>query len=203
MTIRPRTRPVHKPLKISCDQANCEQGQHCFRESKKLAKAYGKHETGSCQHCGEKFDHWERVQQRDGADATHTFEVLKKEFIRHHYWHKEIDQHAKNHAVRKGRAGLRDAVETRLRSSVGTKHSRDGRQTPWEGNVIYYAQHATACCCRHCIQYWHGIPESEVLSDEQVEYFKDLCLRFIFERMPGLEEQGRHVPPIRDGGREK
>ncbi len=36
----------------------------------------------------------------------------------------------------------------------------DGRQTPREGNTIFYAQHATASCCRTCIEYWHGIPKN-------------------------------------------
>lgn len=196
-----RTRPELKPLKLSCDHSDCEQGLHCFRESKKRA-TQGKQESGSCQQCGATLVDWERVKKRDGADTAHTFAALKNEWIRHRYWHTEIDQRAKNYAIRKGRSGLRTAVEKRVRSAVGTKHSRDGRQTPWEGNILYYAQHATACCCRRCIQYWHGIPEGDALTEEQIAYFKDLCLRYIFERMPELEEQGKHVPPIRKADEE-
>lgn len=203
MAVPPKTRPELKPLKVSCDQANCDEGLHCFRESKKLAKQYGTHDSGSCQQCGAKLIDWERVKKRDAADTSHTFSALKNEWIRHRYWHIDIDQRARNHATRKGRTGIRTALEKRLRSAVGTKHSRDGRQTPWEGNVIYYAQHATACCCRRCIQYWHGIPESEVLTEEHVAYFKDLCLRYIFERLPDLAEVGKHVPPIRDRSNKK
>jgi hypothetical protein len=192
----PMKRPELKPLKLSCDQSNCEQGLHCFRESKKLAKQYGKKERGSCQACGVTLVDWERVKKRDSKDLAHTVDALKHESIRHHYWHTEIDQRAKNYAVRKGRDGLPHAVEKRLRSAVGTKHSRDGRQTPWTGSILYYAQHATACCCRKCIEYWHGIPQDQTLTDEQIGYFRDLCLHYIDERMPDLERAGRHVPGI-------
>lgn len=192
-----RTRPELKPLDVSCDRSNCEEGLHCFRESQKLANLHGKHESGSCQVCGATLIDWERVKKRDSGDVTHTFAALKNEWIRHRYWHLDIDQHAKNHATRKGRAGIRAALDKRIRSSVGVKHSRDGSQTPWDGNIIYYAQHATACCCRRCIQYWHGIAETETLSEDNIAYFKDLCLRYILERMPDLAEAGRYVPPIR------
>lgn len=192
----PKIRPPLAPLKLSCDIADCNQGLHCFSESKKKA-AQAKHESGSCQQCGAKLVDWERVKKRDGADTAHTFSALKNEGIRHLYWHTDIDQYAKNYALRKGQSGLRTAVAKRIRSAVGKKHSRDGIQTPWGGNILYYAQHATACCCRQCIEYWHGIPEDQVLSEEQVAYFSDLCLRYIFERMPELPEKGQHVPPIR------
>lgn len=190
-----RTRPKHEPLKLSCDRADCEQGLHCFRESKKRAKQGG-HEGGSCQQCGEQLIDWERVQKRDGKDIKHTLDSLRKEWIRHHYWHRDIDQRAKNSALRKGKAGLRISVPKRIRSAVGTKHSHDGRQTPWEGNIHYYAQHATACCCRRCMKYWHGIPEEQTLTEEQVEYLSNLCLLYINERIPDLPENGQHVRGI-------
>jgi len=33
----------------------------------------------------------------------------------------------------------------------------DGKQTPMRGHPVFIAQHATATCCRGCIQKWHGI----------------------------------------------
>lgn len=212
MAKSPRTRPELKPLKVSCDHADCEQGLHCFRESKKLAKKYGQHESGACQHCGTKLVDWERVKNRDPADTAHTFDALKNEWIRHWYWHLDFDPWARNYAIRKGRSGLREAAAKRIRSAVGkAKHPREGQQTGWDKNPLFYAQHATACCCRRCIQYWHGVPEGRPLTEEQVAYFTDLCLRYIFERMPDLAEEGRYVPPIRkedlmneqDGDRKK
>jgi len=189
-------KPRLAPLPLSCTRTDCEQGLHCFRTTKRKAK----HPPGACKECGAELVDWERVQKRDPTDTGYTMQSLRHEWIRHQFWHAQFDQHAINYALRKGRAGLREAVTRRIRTSVGKRTARDGRQTPWEGNILYYAQHATACCCRRCITYWHGIPESDSLTDAQVEYFSRLCLEYVFERMPDLPETGRRVPPIRGKG---
>lgn len=41
----------------------------------------------------------------------------------------------------------------------------DGRQTPFRGHPVFVAQHATACCCRHCLEKWQGIPRGRALTD--------------------------------------
>ncbi|WP_415500846.1 DUF4186 domain-containing protein [Acetobacter sp.] len=42
--------------------------------------------------------------------------------------------------------------------------ARDGRQTPWKGHPVFVAQHATATCCRSCLQKWHGMPKGRELA---------------------------------------
>lgn len=190
------TRPRLEPLKLSCTRADCGNGLHCFRESKRRAA----HPRGSCQKCGiATLVEWSRVSSRKIEDVEHTVQCLQREWIRHHFWHAAFDQRALNYALRKGRGGLRAAIRNRIRKSVGVKHSRDGQQTGWAGNILYYAQHATACCCRKCIECWHGIDPGAVLSDNDVEYFAELCLRYLWARLPDLPENGQHVPPIRGG----
>ncbi len=34
----------------------------------------------------------------------------------------------------------------------------DGKQTPMRGHPVFIAQHATATCCRGCLEKWHAIP---------------------------------------------
>ena len=138
-----------------------------------------------------------RVHKKDLKDAAHTFQMLKLEMIRHHFWHKEIDEKALKHARRKGKAGIRAAIEHRLREVASRKNPWDGRQTPKEGNIIYYAQHATATCCRKCLEEWHAIPLDKELSDEEIAYLTDLCVMFINERLPELTEDGEKIPPTR------
>jgi hypothetical protein len=195
MAEMPHVRPELKPLKLSCDHAECEQGLHCFRESRRRASAEER-EPGSCQQCGARLVDWSRMHKRDRGDTAHTFIALRREWIRHRFWHADIDQRAMNYALRKGRRGLPMAMDSRLRSAIGVKHSRDGQQTPWSGNILYYAQHATASCCRRCLQYWHGIPEDRPLTDDEIEYFVDLGLRYIFERIPDLPDEGQKVARI-------
>ncbi len=44
----------------------------------------------------------------------------------------------------------------------------DGKQTPMRGHPVFVAQHATATCCRGCLQKWHQIQEGKALAlDEQ------------------------------------
>jgi len=46
----------------------------------------------------------------------------------------------------------------------------DGKQTPMRGHPVFVAQHATACCCRGCLQKWHQIPQGGALSLEEQAY---------------------------------
>lgn len=181
-----------KPLKITCTSSDCESGLHCFKATKKL-KAAG--QEGACRSCGAQLVDWKRVRSKNPEDAGHTFVAMKQELIRHHFWHVPIDEKALDHARRKGKEGLRSATAKRIRQSVGKeKPFRDGQQTPFTGNIIYYAQHATASCCRKCMEYWHGIPMGRALSDAEVEYLTKLALLFIEERLPDLPEEGQRVP---------
>ena len=61
----------------------------------------------------------------------------------------------------------RGFVERRLGPAEPLK---DGRQTPWRGHPVFVAQHATATCCRGCLQKWHGIPKGRALEDPEKRY---------------------------------
>ena len=50
----------------------------------------------------------------------------------------------------------------------------DGKQTPMRGHPVFIAQHATATCCRGCIEKWHKIPKGTELSQNQQEYLGSL-----------------------------
>jgi hypothetical protein len=182
-----------KPLNVSCTSSDCDNGLHCFRKSRRMSEA----DRGRCRSCGRDLVEWGRVHKRELADASYTFEALKYEHVRHHFWHTPIDQRAVNHARRKGRIELKESARKRLQKSIGTKTGFDGRQTPYEGNIIYYAQHALACCCRACMEYWHGIPRDAELTDEQIDYFVELVMMYVDERMPDLAESGEKIPFIR------
>ena len=55
----------------------------------------------------------------------------------------------------------------------------DGKQTPMRGHPVFIAQHATATCCRGCIQKWHGIKKGCELTDHEVNFIVDLIMRWI------------------------
>lgn len=185
-----------EPLKITCTSTACGDELHCFRQARKSAE--GRVAGGRCRDCGAQLVDFRRVHMRNLNDLKYTFRSLKYELIRHHFWHLEIDQRAKNYARRKGRAGMRNAAERRIRKSVGpAEPAFDGRQTGTVGNPLFFAQHATASCCRKCIEYWHGVEQGRPLTEDEVQYFTALVNIFIVERFPDLSEHGEKVPPIR------
>lgn len=57
--------------------------------------------------------------------------------------------------------------------------ARDGKQTPYRGHPVFVAQHATATCCRTCLQRWHDVPKGAQLHPEQRRYVADVIVRWI------------------------
>jgi hypothetical protein len=172
------------PLKISCTMSDCGNNLHCFRATRQMKK---QDKVGACRQCGERLVDWPRVHLRELSDAANTFSETKKELIRHHFWHKEIDQQVLKRAMKLGLKGLEEHARHRLEKYVAPKeYAWDGRQTPFEGDVVFFAQHATACCCRKCIEYWHGIPQGRELTSAETGYFTELLMRYIRERLPNL-----------------
>jgi hypothetical protein len=50
----------------------------------------------------------------------------------------------------------------------------DGKQTPWRNHPVFVAQHATATCCRGCLQKWHQIPKGRALTTEEQQYIVEV-----------------------------
>ena|SRR5437016_9363440 len=186
-------------LKITCTSTDCASNLHCFRMTKRLL---ARGPAGRCRSCGIQLVDWTRVHNRNLADTDFTFSAMRLELIRHHFWHIPLTQRAINYARRKGRALLRDATEKQIRQLIGgPKHPREGFQTPREtsphANVIHFAQHATASCCRRCLAEWHGIPEGRPLMSDELAYLTELAMRYISARVPDLAEMPISVPAIR------
>lgn len=58
--------------------------------------------------------------------------------------------------------GRRATIERHARDFVAQRLApalprNAGRQTPMRGHPVFVAQHATATCCRGCLERWHGI----------------------------------------------
>lgn len=187
--------------RMTCTSTACDDNLHCFRQAKKRGEQHL--EGGRCRDCGADLVDFPRVHKRDYSDVNYTWRSLKYELIRHHFWHLDIDVKAVNYARRKGKIGMRAAAENRIRKSVGPADPAfDGRQTGKSGNPLYYAQHATATCCRKCIEYWHGVPRHQALTEPQIAYFTGLLMGFVSDRFPNLSEHGEKVPLIKPNGNE-
>lgn len=55
----------------------------------------------------------------------------------------------------------------------------DGKQTPMHGHPVFTAQHATATCCRGCIEKWHKFPKGRELTQSEQEYLVSVIMEWI------------------------
>ena len=84
----------------------------------------------------------------------------------------------KNHAIH--------FVEERLAPAY---IQNDGKQTPMKGHPIFIGQHATACCCRGCLEKWHHIPNHRPLTKKEQEYIVDVLMTYLEKEMEDYHPQ--------------
>lgn len=74
------------------------------------------------------------------------------------------------------RMHARDLIFKRLAPAEPYK---DGKQTPYRGHPVFVAQHATATCCRSCLQRCHEIRKGHELTAAEQRYVVDVICRWI------------------------
>ncbi len=67
---------------------------------------------------------------------------------------------------------------------------KDGRQTPYRGHPVFVAQHATATCCRMCLERWHEIPRGDELTAGERSYVVEVICRWIVREMAAGVRRG-------------
>lgn len=55
----------------------------------------------------------------------------------------------------------------------------DGKQTPMRGHPVFIAQHATATCCRGCLEKWHHISKNRKLTKDEITYIVNVIMEWI------------------------
>ena len=56
----------------------------------------------------------------------------------------------------------------------------DGKQTTMrQVHPVFIAEHATATCCRGCLEKWHKIPKGRELTTKEVDYIVELIVKWI------------------------
>ena len=73
-----------------------------------------------------------------------------------------------------------DFINKRLKPEI---IANDGKQTPMKGHPVFIAQHATATCCRGCLEKWHHIPKGVELTNNQVDYIVKIIMEWIKREM--------------------
>ena len=55
----------------------------------------------------------------------------------------------------------------------------DGKQTPMKNHPVFIGQHATATCCRDCIEKWHHIKKNKELTEHEIDFITTLIIEWI------------------------
>ncbi|MEM3113149.1 MAG: DUF4186 family protein [Candidatus Pacearchaeota archaeon] len=74
---------------------------------------------------------------------------------------------------------IKEIFEKRIK----VKLENDGKQTPFGKYFVFKAQHATATCCRKCIEKWHKIPENKILDEIEMNYLTGLVEEWIRKQL--------------------
>jgi hypothetical protein len=70
----------------------------------------------------------------------------------------KLTQKERDYIASKGLETIKEHAFQFVGSRIAPDFPRnDGKQTPMRNHPVFIAQHATATCCRGCIQKWHGI----------------------------------------------
>jgi hypothetical protein len=77
-----------------------------------------------------------------------------------------------------------DFISKRLAAAFPEK---EGKQTPFRGHPVFVAQHATACCCRGCLEKWHRIPKGRFLSVDEQTYILNVLKCWLLEELHRYE----------------
>ncbi|MEA2363992.1 MAG: hypothetical protein QOD71_3137 [Thermoleophilaceae bacterium] len=111
----------------------------------------------------------ESIDRRIDALATHRFRA------KFHLFGRE-----RALVLLRGKEAIREHAGDLIAQRVAPAAPRkDGKQTPYRGHPVFVAQHATATCCRTCLERWHGLPKGRELTGEEQGYVVDVICRWI------------------------
>ncbi len=105
-------------------------------------------------------------------------EVLaKSKFRSSFHLNNKMKDYVKDKEIDVIRKHAYDFVNSRLKVYNSIK---DGKQTPMrQTHPVFIAQHATATCCRGCIEKWHHIPKEKTLNDIEIDYIVNIMIEWI------------------------
>jgi hypothetical protein len=72
--------------------------------------------------------------------------------------------------------------------------ANDGKQTPYRNHPVFVVQHATATCCRRCLEKWHAIQKGRQLTSEEPAYVLAAIERLLREQSAGDGAGGATKP---------
>ena len=113
------------------------------------------------------------------------FEKLARSRFRSRF---KLSAEDKRYIAEKGIDTIRHHAEDFIRIRIAVANPpNDGKQTPMRGHPIFKAQHATATCCRGCIEKWWKIPKGTKIPPERQARIVDFLMAWIERQLERAE----------------
>ncbi len=110
------------------------------------------------------------------STISKNLDSLKKSKFRSKF---KLSQKDRDYIATKGLETIQDHAYEFINSRVTPAFPKnDGKQTPMRGHPVFIAQHATATCCRKCIQKWHRIEKGRALNETEVDFVVKLIMEW-------------------------
>lgn len=130
------------------------------------------------------------------ATIDETFERLSRSPFRSRFHLSEKDR---EYIREKGLEAIERHAEDFIRTRISPSYiPNDGRQTPMHGHPVFTAQHATAICCRGCLEKWYRVPKNRELTEDQQKRLVKLIMAWIEREMDGKALTGERNSNVSD-----
>lgn len=125
-------------------------------------------------------DEEEKIKKEvEGIDLSPLFERLAKSRFRSSFCLNAKDKaYIHDKGWEKIEQGTRETIARRL---APASIANDGKQTPMRHGIFppFIVQHATGCCCRGCLEKWHGIPKGRQLTMREQIYLTRVVMEWL------------------------
>lgn len=122
-------------------------------------------------------------------DPDDLFAALAKSTFRRRF---RLSARELAYARERGLDGVLDHARSFIKERLAPAHpANDGKQTPMRNHPAFVAQHATATCCRGCLEKWHHISRGRELTDTEQRHVVTVIERWLRTQGVGDAAQGR------------
>ena len=122
--------------------------------------------------------------------ANAAFQKLARSKFRSRFRLSDADR---RYIAEKGMATIRRHAEDFIRTRLAPANpANDGRQTPMRGHPVFKAQHATATCCRGCLEKWWKIPKGVDIPPLRQSRIVDFLMEWIVRHYAPGGSQNPH-----------
>ena len=117
------------------------------------------------------------MNNRDDLINNKLQELSKSKFRSSFHLNKKMKEYVKDKVI----DTLKEHAFQIITSRLAPKYiSNDGKQTPMKQvHPVFIAQHATATCCRGCLEKLHKIPKGRELTKEEINYIVNVIIEWI------------------------